>query len=392
MIGKSFNKIFIVLLLATSVMPVMLSGVPTFNGKYPSSLIVFLAAILIGFQKSRWFGRNYVIASVAFSIIAIISLVRFPSSNIEVLQTLFRLYVLATPVIFFNIYSKMSTRATVFTDITFLAPVPLIFIPYFLFLYGLNPYSVNESIVTYNFIQLKGIDNFITSIYFDLGNSTSISPALSVFFIYSMIKLTYYYRHKSISLVILYGIIGAVTFYANLWFHQRIFFALLVLVIILYFSFKLVSEKYSPLISVAIPLGITLILSTFDFDIRSELWRAAFSVIDIGHFLFGEGLGNFEKLNLIYSHPHNIIILFLFEYGIVGMLTFFFIIITYDRFIKGTSYSNDSKEKLGLRNKARLLFICSCVCWTINSNLIAYEYWVTVMFFILPIKLLRDLE
>ena len=118
----------------------------------------------------------------------------------------------------------------------------------------------------------------------------------------------------------------------------------------------------------------------FNFDIRTDLWREAYINADFSHYLIGGGIGSFEKIELMnnniakHIHPHNILILFQFEFGIPGTVCFLFSLFYYNVFISNFINNNSRQISSSKNFGPQLLFLVYIICITLNSNIIAHEY------------------
>ncbi len=386
------NLLFLFLIVCAS--PIGLTSFPTLHGKYPGSLLIIISTLLSLTYKTIWIGKTYFVTIIFFVISIIPSILLIPLINLlQYLETFFRIFILLTPLLFINIYKPYASNKINFTiDMVIGLSLPVIFIPFFVILFGLNPNVMTESEITGFFNISRGVGDPFSKMYFALGNSTSISPGLSILFLYFVFKAIYFYKIKYSKISTIYGLIGFLIFYTNWWFQQRIILAILLLLFLFFVILLCSKKKYYPIYLISIPIFLTFLFTIIDFDVRSELWRQAFYKLDTISFLLGMGLDGFKSLELRYSHPHNIFILFLFEYGFFGFLTFLSSIFAYCFMLSAIKLQREHALNDYVQYMPIMLFAAFIICITFNSNLIAYEYWVAVLGLILPIKLVKDIQ
>ena len=175
-----------------------------------------------------------------------------------------------------------------------------------------------------------------------------------------------------------------------LWFHQRIFLAIIIILVFLGLIFIAVNKKLQPYIIALLPIFLTCTFIIFELDVRSLLWRQVLPHFEAPYVFIGMGIGAFSTFEFQYSNPHNAFILFLVEYGIFGLLTFLASIVTYYSLLNPIKLNSYLKYNGTISRLPLLLFVAYVVSITFNSNLLAYEYWVAVLGTTLPIKLAKD--
>lgn len=372
--------------------PIALLGFPTFHGKFSNSLLLLIGCVFLVLYKSSLLGQRYLFLWVAFALPVTFSFLFLENFMVQnILEVSLQFFVLFVPIFFFNTYRFKSHKISTLLDILISLPVPIMFLPAFFILFGLNPFSTNESEITGLFLTGLMTTNPLATVYFALGNSTTLSPALSIIFIYLLMKSYFFKCIKHNMKFTLYLLLACIVGYTNFWFHQRGFTAVILISVLLLFVFKYVNFNAVKYFCLIIPYSLTFFLILFELDNRSFLWREAFSVIDFGSLIFGGGLGSFVSLSLSYSHPHNTFILILFEYGILGLIVFSALLLSYFRFLQVNNKLCIDKNTRRASVFSGILFVCFCTNMTLNSNLLSHEYWSVVLSLILPIKLIKDL-
>lgn len=384
------NNRLAILNISFAAFPFSLLGLPTLNGKYPNSLIALTLLLTAVVRKVKVQGQLYAFNLFGFFVVSVSMLIIHEiHDNMSILQALFRVFVLMAPLIFLNSYRKFGGKWIVISDVALSAPIIITFVPFFVGLFGLNPFTVNESIVTGVFTQTGEQFGIVNEIYNGLGNSTTIAPALSILIIYYLLKSISSFKSAARITGMSYLLFAALVLYANLWFHQRIFWAVLATVGTIYMAVALLKLKHIQIFYVVMPIAITVTIISVNIDVRTYLWRDAFASVGSSVFLLGYGIEGFKELNLAYSHPHNVVILLLFEYGVLGLASFLYLLISYDRLLVSVASHSEQNNKAQIRS-AQFLFLCFCIALSINSSLLAYEYWFTVLATCLPIKYLYD--
>ena len=174
-------------------------------------------------------------------------------------------------------------------------------------------------------------------------------------------------------------------------FIKRGFTAVILITLLSLFVFKYLNFNTAKYFCLIIPFSLTVFLILFELDNRSFLWREAFSVIDFVSIIFGGGLGSFVSLSLSYSHPHNTFILILFEFGVLGLIVFSALLVSYFRFLQVNSNICIDINARRASALSGILFVCFCTNITLNSSLLSHEYWSVVLSLILPIKFVKDM-
>ena len=112
-------------------------------------------------------------------------------------------------------------------------------------------------------LSLKSSENIMSQIYFGLGNSTSISPGLTILTLYFSFKAVIFLNSKFLKFAFVYFLIAALCFYTNLWFHQRIFLAIIIILVFLGLIFIAVNKKLQPYIIALLPIFLTCTFNYF---------------------------------------------------------------------------------------------------------------------------------
>ena len=217
--------------------PASIYGLPSLHGKYPGSLFItscFFALL----YKVMWLGKKYLISIFIFTFIAIFTLLlleEFTKQN--VLELVFRSFILLTPFLFANVYlTSKSNKVILFQDLCIITPIIIIFLPFFITNFGIDPFIINESQMTsfFNNNRLNSaLMTDITLIYYVLGNTTTISPALTFLFFYVLMKGSFILKRKLIYSPSFTFLCHQLFFYTSLWFQQRILLGVLVIYLFL---------------------------------------------------------------------------------------------------------------------------------------------------------------
>lgn len=315
-------------------------------------------------------------------------------SFMSALELLLKFFILAIPFIFLNWYCvtvPFSFRLRFIKDALVVLPIPVIFLAFFLTEFSFNPLTTSESRLTELFISWRqsGLNPEVVDLYYNLGKLTSLAPACSLFAIYGFFKSYLSACCGRTGYSFLYFLMAIICVYAVLWCQQRIGILLILSVILVLFLAQYIRQTMLNLLVVSLPLGVTLLLILLPIDIRHELWWESSTALDLRTFLVGGGIDVFGTYGFSYFHPHNVYLLFLFEFGIFSAISFVALSFAYCRMLDlfGSQLAIHPSKSLTL---AKALFCCFLICLAANSDLLSREYWVAVLGFVLPIKLYVD--
>ena len=240
--AKLLSKFFLQFFIFFVTFPASIYGLPSLHGKYPGSLFIVASCFFALLYKVMWLGKKYLISIFIFTFIAIFTLLlleEFTKQN--VLELVFRSFILLTPFLFANVYlTSKSNKVILFQDLCIITPIIIIFLPFFITNFGIDPFIINESQMTSFFnnnILNSALMTDITLIYYVLGNTTTISPALTFLFFYVLMKGSFYFKKKANILAFIYIFMSLIIFYTSLWFQQRILLGVLVIYLFLDFNF-----------------------------------------------------------------------------------------------------------------------------------------------------------
>ena len=77
------------------------------------------------------------------------------------------------------------------------------------------------------------------------------------------------------------------TVYTNLWLHQRIFVALIGILLVMIFCRSIISLRQLKWFPAVFIIGITIILVSFELDARTALWRESIQAVNFEYFSIG---------------------------------------------------------------------------------------------------------
>lgn len=383
------HNLVIFLIVSFTVLPGGYFGVPTFHNKFPNAGFL-LIGLLILFSFRSLHGARYIKSVFVYAMIIVFN--SLVNANImemhNILEQLLQIFIFLTPLIFSHLYPGIARNKALVLDFIIAIPIPLIVLPTLIIQFGFNPFSINESIVTNYFITHSALNPMVQGLYSALGTTTTICPALSVISIYFIMKLYPRYPSSNQKHLVTYVFLLLLTVYTNLWLHQRIFVALLGILLVMIFCRSIISLRLLRWFPAVFIIGITIILVSFELDARTALWRESIQALNFEYFSIGGGIGVYRDLGLSYFHPHNILILFLFELGLIGFLAILCVIINYYRLLYGFCYQHSINKDIC--KMSGILYLSLPVTLSLNSNLLSHEYWSVALMLILPLKLVAD--